>query len=128
MMIKRLTGVLALCAFSAWMIGCASTTLTNLTATSQPRNAKGLYLIEYQWDSTQYTLKPESIKPFVVVGFDSFEMRPTAKMTNRWEAFIPVAPDRDSVVYHFKVDYEYMDFGKAAHSSKSSPEFKLYVR
>ena len=34
----------------AVLVGCV-TTVTNLTATSQPRNPNNLYLIEYQWDS-----------------------------------------------------------------------------
>jgi hypothetical protein len=123
MMIKRLLAVLGL---SLLFVGCA--TITNLTATSQPRNAKNLYLVEYQWDSNHQKVVPDSIKPHVVIGFDSFEMQLTPKMTNRWEAYIPVAPDKDSVIYHFKVDYEYPAFGKPGHESKSSPEYKLYIR
>ena len=42
------------------LAGCV-TTVTNLTATSQARNPNNLYLIEYQWDTTQQTIRPDSI-------------------------------------------------------------------
>src|SRR6185436_16269881 len=100
-MMKRLLGLVVLPVLL--LAGC-TTTLTNLTATSQPRNPKDLYLIEYEWDTTQQTVKPDTIQPFVVVGFDSYEMRQTPKMTNRWEALVPVPQDKDVLVYRFKVD------------------------
>ena len=107
--------------------GCV-TTVTNLTATTQMRNANNLYLIEYQWDTTQQTIKPDSIQPFVVVGFDTYEMRPTLKMTNRWEVLVPIAPNKKVITYQFKVDYEYARFGKPGQASKHSPEYKLYIK
>ena len=109
------------------LLGCV-TSVTNLTATGQPRNSNNLYLVEYQWDTTQQTVKPDSIKPYVVVGFDTYEMRPTLKMTNRWEALVPVPPDKNVITYWFKVDYEYARFGKPGKDSKRSEEYKLYVR
>jgi hypothetical protein len=109
------------------LVGCV-TTLTNLTATSQPRSPNNLYLIEYQWDTTEQAIKPDSVKPFVVVGFDTYEMRLTPKMTNRWEVLVPIPPSKDVVNYRFKVDYEYARFGKPGRASKSSEEYKLYIR
>jgi len=123
-MMKKL---LALAVVPVLLLGCA-TTLTNLTATSQPRNPKGLYLIEYAWDTTEQTIKPDTIKPYVVVGFDTYEMTQTLKMTNRWEALVPAGPDKDVIVYKFKVDYEYARFGKPGKASKSSEEYKLYIK
>lgn len=108
-------------------VGCV-TTLTNLTATTQPRNPNNLYLIEYQWDTTQQTIRPQSIQPFVVVGFDTYEMRPTFKMNNRWEALVPIPPDKSVITYRFKVDYEFSRFGKPGKASKASPEYKLYIK
>ena len=123
-MMKKL---LALVVAPVLLIGC-TTTLTNLTATSQPRNPKGLYLIEYEWETTEQTIKPDSVEPYVVVGFDTYKMTQTLKLTNRWEAFVPAGPDKDVINYKFKVDYEYARFGKPGKASKSSPEYKLYIK
>jgi len=119
--------LLATAAMLLFLLGCA-TTLTNLTSTTQRRNPKNLYSIEYQWDTTQQTIKPDSIKPFVVVGFDTYEMTQTLKMTNRWEALVPAGPDKDVIIYRFKVDYEYTRFGKPGKASKGSEEYKLYIK
>jgi len=125
-MTKKWTGLCLLLAALA-LAGCV-TTITNLTATTQPRNANNLYLIEYQWDTTQQTIKPDSVQPFVIVGFDTYEMRPTLRMANRWEVLVPVPPDKSQIVYRFKVDYEVNRFGKPGKESKSSPEYKLYIK
>lgn len=111
------------------LISCTSSLLTNLTPSTLPRNPSGQYQIEMKLDTTQQTLRPESITPYVLVGgFDSYPMRPTLKMTNRWEALVPVAADKDSVIYHFKVDYEYNRFGKPGKGSKLSEEYKLTIK
>ncbi|HXG48146.1 MAG TPA: hypothetical protein VNO52_11020 [Methylomirabilota bacterium] len=119
--------MLALLLVPVMLGGCISTSITNLTASQQPRNPNNQYLIEYQWDSNQQSIRPQSITPYVVVGFDSYEMRPTPKMKNRWEALIPVPPDKDFITYHFKVDYEFNDFGKVGRSSVLSPEYRLNI-
>jgi hypothetical protein len=125
-MTKKWTGLCLLLAALA-LTGCV-TTITNLTATTQPRNANHLYLIEYQWDTTQQTIKADTVQPYVVVGFDTYEMRPTLKTANRWEVLVPVPPDKSQIVYRFKVDYEVKRFGQPARESKSSPEYKLYIK
>ena len=125
-MTKKWIGLCLLLAAAA-LAGCV-TTVTNLTATTQHRNANNLYLIEYQWDTTQQTIKPETIQPYVIVGFDTYEMRPTLRMTNRWEALVPISADKSAINYRFKVDYEYARFGPPGKSSKNSPEYKLYIK
>ena len=87
-----------------------------------------MYRIEYQWDTTEQTIRSDSIHPFVLIGFDSYEMQSTLKMTNRWEALVPVPPDKNVITYRFKVDYEINEFGKIGKASKTSPEYKLYIK
>ncbi len=118
---------LGLLVMATVLAGCV-TTVTNLTATTQPRNANNLYLIEYQWDTSQQSIRPSSIQPFVNIGFDTYEMRPTARMNNRWEALVPVPAGTKVVTYRFKVDYEFNRFGEPGKASKASPEYKLYIR
>jgi len=86
-----------------------------------------MYRIEYQWDSTQQTLRPETIKPYVLVGFDQYEMRPVMKMNNRWEVWVPVPAGKDDITYRFKVDYQYTTFGGMKSASKLSRDYKLTV-
>lgn len=107
--------------------GCATSMVTNLTPTRQPRNATGMYPVEFKWDSSQQTQIPTSIKPYVVVGTEFYPMRPSIGISNRWETVIPIGPDKTSVVYHFKVDYEYRTFGKPEKSSRLSPSYKLEI-
>jgi hypothetical protein len=116
------------CALALLLIGCVSTTLTNLTPTVAPRNPTGQYLIEYAWDSNQQTVREETIKPYVIVGFDSYAMQRVPRMTNRWETYIPVAANQNSVRYHFKVDYDYSTFSKKpGKGSLESREYKLVI-
>src|SRR6185436_18534910 len=109
------------------LASCATSTITNLTPTQQPRNPNGQYLIEYDWDSNMQTLRPDSITPYVVVDLNTYPMRRQLLMTNRWEALVPVSKDKGSLTYHFKVDYEYSKFGKAGKGSRLSPEYKLVI-
>jgi len=110
---------------SPLLSGCAGVTLTNLTPTQEPRNATGQYLVEMKMDTSQQTLRPESVNPHVVVGFESYPMRPQLKMTNRWEALVPIPATATVVNYHFKVDYEYNRFGKPGQDSLRSSQYKL---
>ena len=109
------------------LAGCVSSSITNLTSTRQPRNPTGLYPIDYEWSTSQQTIRPDTITPYVVVGFDFYKMHQTLKMTNRWEVLIPVPADKNSVNYYFKVDYDYNRIGKPGKQSLRSPGYKLYV-
>src|SRR5262245_53631202 len=107
--------------------GCTSSRVTNLTTTRQPRNASGVYPIEFAWDSNQQALVPTSIKPFVVVYFEFYPMRPSLRISNRSETVIAVPANKKVVIYHFKVDYEYQDCGKVQKDSKLSPSYRLEI-
>ena len=106
--------------------GCAST-ITNLTPSHQPRNASGMYPIEAAWDTRQQSVRAHTIKPYVLVDFESYPMRPTLGISNRWETVVPVPADQKSINYHFKFDYEYNAMGKPEKGSKLSPGYKLDI-
>lgn len=112
---------------SVFLSGCATSRVSNLTPTRYPRNATGMYPIEFQWDSNQQTQIPTSIKPYVVIGYDFYPMRPSLGISNRFETVIPIGPDKNSVIYSFKTEYEYRTFGKPQKSSKLSPSYKLEI-
>ena len=125
---RKLKAVLPWGLLALLLISCATSLITNLTPSTLPRNPSGQYLVEMKLDTTQQTLRPDSVTPHVHVGFDAYPMRPTLKMTNRWEALVPVAADKDSIIYHFKVDYEYNRFGQPGKGSRLSPEYKLTIK
>jgi hypothetical protein len=123
--IKR---VVPVCLLAIFLASCVSKVITNLTPTQMPRNPSGQYLVEMKLDSTQQTLRYDSITPQVVSGFNSYKMRPTLKMTNRWEALVPVPADKETLLYRFKVDYEYNKFSnKPGQGSLMSDEYKLTI-
>ena len=106
--------------------GCAAT-LTNLTPKQQIRNPNNLYPVEVALASHQQTMRWETIRPQIIVGSESYPMRPTPLMTNRWEGLIPVPATESSVRYHYKFDYMVNAFGPAQPDSASSKEFTLKI-
>ena len=106
------------------LAGCA-TQFTNLTPQQQVRNANNIYMLEVAVASGQQTLRWESIRPQILVGTESYPMRPTPLMTNRWEGLVPVSPGTPSIQYRYKIDYEYNAFGKPKASSQLSRTYKL---
>lgn len=107
--------------------GCVTNTITNLTPSQQLRNTNNLYMVEFVWDSNQQTMRDWTVSPVVMVGFDSYEMRPTLGMKNRWEVGVPIAEDQSAIQYHFKVDYEFNRFGDPGVASKKSRIYTLEV-
>jgi len=106
--------------------GCAAT-LTNLTPQQQTRSTNNLYTVEVAMASRQQSLRWHSIKPQIVVGSETYPMRQTPLMTNRWEGVIPVSADKKSINYHYKFDFEYNTFGTPKQDSATSPEYTLRI-
>ena len=108
------------------LAGCTAT-FTNLTPTQQTRNPNNLYPVEVALTTRQQSLRWETIRPRIVVGNDSYPMRPTPLMTNRWEGLVPV-PATDSLVhYRYRFDFDYNTFGTPKGDSAVSPEYTLKV-
>ena len=117
---------LPLLSLSLLLAGCA-TQLTNLTPQMQVRNAENLYPVEVSFNSNQQTVRWKSIQPKIVVGTESYDMRPTPVMTNRWEGLIPVPPGTNIIHYRYKFDYEYNRMGAPGRDSALSPEYTLQI-
>ena len=109
------------------LTGCAST-FTRLTPLEQPRNANNLYPVEVRFETTQQSLRWESIKPYVQVNGELYPLRPETGMENRWEGFVPVPPGTNSVNYRFKFDYLFNAINKAPQPNSAwSPTYRLHV-
>ena len=106
--------------------GCA-TTITNLTPSTLPRSADGLYPFEVALETSQATIRENSIKSFVVIGAELDPMRPVQKLKNRWEAAVPVPASTNYVYYRYKFDYQYDRFSAPGNSSRLSPTYQLEI-
>ena len=117
---------LPLLALSLLMAGCA-TQLTNLTPLQQSRDTNNLYRVEVAFNSRQQTIRWQSIQPKIIVGRESYEMRPTPYMTNRWEGLIPVPKDTSLVHYRYRLDFRYNRMGPAGNDNAISREYTLRI-
>jgi len=122
-MLKKFLAVLPI----LLLTGCVST-FTRLTPLEQPRNANNLYPVEAVFNSTQQSLRWDSIQPYVLVNGNLYPMRPVPMMTNRWDGFVPVPAGANSVTYRFKFDYQCNVFGQPPMPNSSfSPVYRLTV-
>jgi hypothetical protein len=122
-MLKKSLPVLLL---SLVLAGCA-TQVTNLSSLHQQRNPSNLYPVEVAFDSRQQTVRWQSIHPHILVGNQSYDMRPTPLMTNRWEGLVPVPPSRNAVEFRYKVDYQYNRMGAPGSDSALSRKYILQI-
>jgi hypothetical protein len=108
------------------LAGCTSS-IINLTPSRVVRNSDGTYRVEAAWRTREQAIRPESIKPSVVVGFESYEMRPELVVKDRWEAFVPVPADEKLVHYRFKFDFVRNAISAPVADSKLSGEFSVEI-
>ena len=111
---------------SLLLAGCASH-ITNLTPQQQVRNANNLYPVEASFNTRQQTVRWPSIHPQILVGSESYDMRPTPIMTNRWEGLIPVPPGTSLVHYRYKFEFQYNKMGKPGSDTALSPKYTLRI-
>jgi hypothetical protein len=113
--------------FAPLLLGGCTSTFTNLTPLHQTRNANNLYPVEVAMSSRQQTLLWDSIKPQILIGTDTYPMRPTTLMTNRWEGLVPVSAGATIVHYRYKFDFDYNGMGHPKADSALSPEYTLRI-
>jgi len=122
-MLKKFLAVLPI----LLLAGCA-TTFTRLTPLEQSRNPNNLYPVEVVFNSSQQSLRWESIQPYVLANGVSSPMRQVPMMQNRWDGFVLVPPGTNSVDYRFKFDYLYNVIGAPPKpNSIYSPVYKLTI-
>jgi hypothetical protein len=109
-----------------FLTACSS--VTNLTPSTQSRANAGLYPVEFVWSTRQQSVRPESVKPYVLVGTEMYPMYSTPLVTNRWEAMVPVPPNEKFLHYRIKVDYEYNAIPKPRKNSQLSEEYRLEIQ
>ena len=112
-MLKKFLAVLPL----LLLTGCA-TTFTRLTPLEQPRNSNNLYPVEVVFNSSQQSLRWESIQPYVLVNGALYPMRQVPMMQNRWDGFVPVPPGTNSVKLPFQIRLSLQRFRHAAQAQQ----------
>lgn len=123
MTFRNLTAVLAA---SVLLTGC-STTITNLTPHSLPRNANNIYPLEVEFSTSQRTIKEDTLNASVLVGSQSYPMKRTPLLNNRFEAYVPIPPTTNYVYYRYKFDYKFNQFPTTGESSRLSPTYQLEI-
>lgn len=106
--------------------GCA-TTITNLTPNETVRNPDGLYPFEVIWDSTQESIREQSLQAYVIIGLEAFPMQRTPLLKNRWEALVPIPANENYVNYRYKFDFLYDSIPRPKESSKLSNPYQLHI-
>lgn len=113
-------------ALALFATGC-STTITNLTPSQLPRNANNLYPFEVSFDTTQKTIRENTLTPYVMVGTQLYPMQPTPMLKDRWEAQVPIPAMTNYVYYRYKFDYQYDRIPTPGESSRLSPTYQLEI-
>ena len=108
------------------LAGCSSS-ITNLTPSRLARNSDGTYRVEAAWQTTEQTIRPESLKPLVMVGLESYPMRPELVVSNRWEAFVPAPADQHLIHYWFRFDFLRNAISAPVEDCKTSQGFTLEI-
>jgi len=119
--------ILALLFVAFGLVGCTTGKITNLTPTKMTRNSSGLYPLEMAWESREQALRPDSLEPQVMIGTESFPMKRTPLVKDRFETQVPVPPDQKVLYYRFKMDYLYNAIPEPKKNSVMSPEYKLEI-
>lgn len=122
----KLKRFLALGLLPLLFAGCH--TITNLTPSTQTRNASGVYPVEVKFDHRQQAIRKETVQPSVMIGENFYPMDRTRLLSNRWETLIPVPAGQSEVYYRFKFDYEVNAFPHPRKDSKLSNTYKLTIK
>jgi hypothetical protein len=120
---KKIFGLLLLPALFA---GCTS--VTNLAPSRTARDPSGYVRVEAEWTTHRVVVRPDTLKASVVVGFDSYPMHPVPLVKDRWEGYIPIPPDKDTIIYHYKFDFLDNAFGKPRPNSMTSRDYDLRIK
>ena len=122
-MLKKFLSLLPVLLFT----GCAAT-FSRLTPSQQPRNQNNVYPVEVSFNSSQQSLRWDSIKPYVLMNGTRLPMRQVLGIENRWEGLVPVPPTESSVTYRIVFDYDYNNFGTPPKpDSAFSPTYTLKI-
>jgi hypothetical protein len=106
---------------------CACSTMTNLTPTTLERAPEGVYPFEVAWDSSEESIRPDSLTAEVLMNTDSFPMEQHSAVNNRWSALVPIDDSRNVVNYRFKFLYQKKGLPQDVPGSQLSNPYALRI-
>lgn len=110
-----------------WLLSGCTATFTNLSPRQVPRSPNHLYPVEVAFRSRQQSLRWDSIEAKVMVGEQSYRLRPVPLVRNRWEGQIPVPPGTNLIHYQYRFDFLYNAVGGPQPDSALSPVYSLKI-
>lgn len=112
---------------SSLLFSACTTTVTNLTPSTQLRSTNSFYPFEVALDTRDRCIKRETIRPYVLVGTQVYPMRPALMIDNRWETLVEIPGDKEYVSYRYKFDYDTRSIPEPKPGSRLSRPFQLQI-
>ena len=100
----KMKKILMLLVLPLALAGCTSS-IINLTPSRLTRNSDGTYHVEAAWRTGEQTIRPASLQPWVMIGFEKYPMTQELVVRDRWESFVPVPADQNVVHFRFRFDF-----------------------
>lgn len=100
----------------ALLSGCATVSLTNLTPSSLPENPSEIYTFTLRVVARSNTVVTASISPHVVVGGQSYDMKPSGLGQGFYEYDYALPAGATQLAYYFLVDYKVEGNGQIANA------------
>ena len=110
--------------------GCTS--ITPAGPAVYVRNQNGLYPVSFTWETNQRSLRADSVKPVIQVGYSQSQLNEYAMTqdvtgTNLWTGYIPVPKGVNVVNYRIKMNFLYEGFPKPGKDCRLSGPYQLQV-
>ncbi|MDB6168037.1 MAG: hypothetical protein JWM88_901 [Verrucomicrobia bacterium] len=90
----------------AFLSGCETVVLTNLTPASLPENPSQIYTVTLRVTPKVSTIVPGSIKPHIVIDGKNYEMAKSSLADGLYEFDYQLPAGREEIAYYFLVNYE----------------------
>lgn len=101
---RRNTALVSAVFALAFLAGCQSLTITNMTPDNVPANPSQIYTITANFKPTSYTVDEASIKPRIVIDGQIYPMTKSAQ-ADIWEFDYQLPSGRTNASYYFIVAY-----------------------
>ena len=102
---SRILSVLGTTMALAFLAGCTTVKLTNLTPTSLPENPSQIYTFTLRIKTNSSTVDPASIAPHIVIDGQNFAMKPSPLGQGIYEFEYQLPAGGDAMAYYYLVDY-----------------------